>query len=215
MSNSNGHKGVLKQKLIRNLKAYLLNVTFPFFLLGMLAGGCAAASRNPVPKEAANAARLPNLNETRVVLNANSTNALHDLARLMKGFDSSGGADKHLNFLALSGGGENAAYGAGVLCGWTEAGTRPQFDLVTGISTGSLIAPLAFLGAEFVRASGSRFHYISMPPEFQTELKEPFDTEYMKALFDVGNQQGRNGIPGPQTPPGLTGLDRFQASAPR
>jgi hypothetical protein len=51
------------------------------------------------------------------------------------------------NFLALSGGGDKGAYSAGLLNGWTAAGTRPAFDLVTGISTGALIAPYAFLGA--------------------------------------------------------------------
>jgi hypothetical protein len=49
-------------------------------------------------------------------------------------------------FLALSGGGDQGAFGAGVLNGWTAAGNRPQFKLVTGISTGALIAPFAFLG---------------------------------------------------------------------
>lgn len=51
--------------------------------------------------------------------------------------------------LALSGGGANGAFGAGVLVGWSEAGDRPQFDIVTGISTGALTAPFAFLGADW------------------------------------------------------------------
>ena len=53
------------------------------------------------------------------------------------------------NLLALSGGGMYGAYSAGVLKGWTASGTRPKFDVVTGISTGSLIAPFAFLGPEY------------------------------------------------------------------
>jgi Patatin-like phospholipase len=53
------------------------------------------------------------------------------------------------NFLAISGGSDDGAFGAGLLVGWTEAGTRPEFKLVTGISTGSLIAPFAFLGPEY------------------------------------------------------------------
>jgi predicted acylesterase/phospholipase RssA len=53
------------------------------------------------------------------------------------------------NYLALSGGGENGAYGAGLLNGWTAAGTRPEFTFVTGISTGSLIAPFAYLGPRY------------------------------------------------------------------
>ena len=52
-------------------------------------------------------------------------------------------------FLALSGGGDNGAFGAGLLNGWTAAGTRPEFKLVTGISTGALIAPFAFLGPAY------------------------------------------------------------------
>ncbi|WP_022947369.1 patatin-like phospholipase family protein [Methylohalobius crimeensis] len=52
-------------------------------------------------------------------------------------------------FLALSGGGDDGAFGAGLLCGWTAAGTRPEFKGVTGISTGALIAPFAFLGPKY------------------------------------------------------------------
>ncbi|MCU0790055.1 MAG: patatin-like phospholipase family protein [Nitratireductor sp.] len=51
--------------------------------------------------------------------------------------------------LALSAGGSDGAYGAGVLNGWTRSGTRPQFDVVTGVSTGALMAVLAFLGPEY------------------------------------------------------------------
>jgi len=53
--------------------------------------------------------------------------------------------------LAVSGGGENGAFGAGLLCGWTAHGSRPVFDLVTGISTGGLTAPFAFLGPDYDR----------------------------------------------------------------
>jgi Patatin-like phospholipase len=60
-------------------------------------------------------------------------------------------------YLAISGGGENGAFGAGLLVGWTAAGTRPTFKLVTGISTGALTAPFAFLG-----------------PAYDTQLKEVY-----------------------------------------
>lgn len=53
------------------------------------------------------------------------------------------------NMLALSGGGDNGAYGAGLLVGWTASGQRPSFDLVTGVSAGALIAPFAFLGPDY------------------------------------------------------------------
>jgi predicted acylesterase/phospholipase RssA len=53
------------------------------------------------------------------------------------------------NFLAISGGGDNGAFGAGLLNGWTASGKRPEFKLVTGVSTGALIAPFAFLGPKY------------------------------------------------------------------
>jgi len=52
-------------------------------------------------------------------------------------------------FLAVSGGGDDGAFGAGLLNGWTQAGNRPDFKLVTGVSTGALIAPFAFLGPAY------------------------------------------------------------------
>jgi predicted patatin/cPLA2 family phospholipase len=52
-------------------------------------------------------------------------------------------------YLAISGGGENGAFAAGLLLGWTEAGDRPEFTVVTGISAGALVAPFAFLGSEY------------------------------------------------------------------
>jgi hypothetical protein len=51
--------------------------------------------------------------------------------------------------LAISGGGSDGAFGAGLLVGWTEAGTRPEFKIVTGVSIGALTAPFAFLGPEY------------------------------------------------------------------
>jgi hypothetical protein len=55
---------------------------------------------------------------------------------------------KH-NYLAISGGGANGAFGAGFLAGWTQKRTRPEFTAVTGISTGALIAPFAYLGSAY------------------------------------------------------------------
>ncbi|MFO0806471.1 MAG: patatin-like phospholipase family protein [Gemmataceae bacterium] len=56
-------------------------------------------------------------------------------------------APKHV--LALSGGGMYGAYTTGVLTGWTATGERPTFDVVTGVSTGGLIATFAFLGSRY------------------------------------------------------------------
>ncbi len=54
-----------------------------------------------------------------------------------------------VSYLALSGGGPDGAYGAGLLNGWTANGSRPEFEIVTGVSTGALMAPFAFLGPAY------------------------------------------------------------------
>lgn len=63
------------------------------------------------------------------------------------------------NYLAISGGGSDGAFGAGLLNGWSKHGGRPKFKIVTGVSTGSLIAPFAFLG-----------------PDYDDELKKAYTT---------------------------------------
>lgn len=68
-----------------------------------------------------------------------------------------------LDFLAISGGGSDGAFGAGFMKGWTEHGTRPEFEIVTGISTGALIAPFAFLGPDWDEAL--EVAYTSITPD--------------------------------------------------
>lgn len=66
-------------------------------------------------------------------------------------------------FLAVSGGGDNGAFGAGLMNGWTAVGTRPTFKMVTGVSTGALIAPFAFLGSDY--DAQLREVYTTMTPD--------------------------------------------------
>jgi predicted acylesterase/phospholipase RssA len=58
-------------------------------------------------------------------------------------------SDESIDLLALSGGGAGGSFGAGVLVGLTKANTRPKFEVVTGVSTGALISPFAFLGPDW------------------------------------------------------------------
>ncbi len=80
-------------------------------------------------------------------------------------------------WLAISGGGSDGAYGAGVLTGWTEAGTRPQFAAVTGASIGSLLAPFAFLGPRYDEEVRKTFTQISAADIFE-------DRKTRDSLFD-------------------------------
>src|SRR5262249_45182657 len=63
------------------------------------------------------------------------------------------------HMLALSGGADDGAFGAGLLSGWSAHGDRPEFDLVTGISAGALIAPFAFLGSAYDRQLAGVFSH--------------------------------------------------------
>lgn len=67
----------------------------------------------------------------------------------IKKFKSNKSFNKRVDVLALSGGAEDGAYGTGFLKGWSERGDRPEFSIVTGISTGAIIAPFAFLGSKY------------------------------------------------------------------
>ncbi len=122
-------------------------------LLGLLAllSACGVLPRNPVPPNASAAATVPGMPDIRA--RAGQPNAAME-ADLIASFknesadDFPADADGSVRYahLALSGGGANGAFGAGFLNGWTSTGKRPVFKVVTGVSTGALMAPFAFLG---------------------------------------------------------------------
>jgi hypothetical protein len=89
-------------------------------------------------------------------------------------------------WLAISGGGSDGAYGAGVLTGWSEAGTRPQFAVVSGVSIGALIAPFAFLGSRFDEELHKNFTTIGAADIFEdrTTRESLFDYWPLKRLIE-------------------------------
>lgn len=87
-----------------------------------------------------------------------------------------------VHYLAVSGGGDNGAFGAGVLVGWSEAGTRPEFKLVTGVSTGALIAPFAFLGPDY--DDELKEVYTGITPEDVLEERSIFAALFDDAMAD-------------------------------
>ena len=76
-------------------------------------------------------------------------------------------------YIGISGGGANGAYGAGVLTGWTASGKRPEFTVVTGTSTGSIIAPFAGLHAQGLPCVGVNFSILSFWLENCSPLAHP------------------------------------------
>lgn len=106
--------------------------------------------RPAVPEALMHKARIPGFKNIRLIVDPLVIKSM----KMRELMDASGLAkprfnNPSINVLAVSGGGANGAYGAGVLCGWTETGKRPEFDIVTGVSTGALTAPAAFLGPSY------------------------------------------------------------------
>ncbi len=122
-------------------------------LVIFVCGGCATI-RHPVPQDLVNKVRVENMDDVRVLFGEHYTpmqeNLLESIKQERPG-DFPIGADgiKAYPVLAISGGGANGAYGAGLLKGWSEEGSRPVFKVVTGVSTGAIIAPFAFLGKDY------------------------------------------------------------------
>ena len=107
--------------------------------LTLVLSGCVTLARTPFTAIDVARASPPGFNDIRY--NQDDLRLASMLRRSMKT-----NGNNEIISLAISGGGANGAYGAGVLHQWTAAGDRPEFQLVTGVSTGALTAPYAFLG---------------------------------------------------------------------
>ncbi len=157
--------------ILRNKQRRLVQSLITGLALIVLAG-CSILDRNSVPIEDIRAAEIPGMPGVRAWGGQLNQTFQADLVTSVqqepagvfplndKGFPIYHG-------LALSGGGSNGAFGAGILNGWSKAGTRPDFKIVTGISTGSLIAPFAFLG-----------------PEYDEQLKTVFTTTHTRDILE-------------------------------
>ena len=115
--------------------------------------GCATASlRNPVPPALAENAQVRGFAKARFWFDEHldkPDEALRQLGlRQLSETSTNAEGRPVVSYLALSGGADDGAYGAGLLVGWSATGKRPSFDVVTGISAGALIAPFAFLGRD-------------------------------------------------------------------
>jgi hypothetical protein len=119
---------------------------FAGVVAALLLAGCASISERVLSQNEPGYATLPNgydpLNPNRISplyaeVAAGGGNLIRQIERKR---------GRALNILSLSGGGQNGAFGAGLLTGWRESGLRPEFDLVGGVSTGALLATHALLG---------------------------------------------------------------------
>lgn len=153
-------------------------LSIAMFAVLVLAQGCAGTARkDAVPPTLTSQAVVPGLPNVRYRVGIDNT------ALLREGIASVHREQAHLAslghhgplppalFLAISGGGDDGAFGAGLLNGWTAAGNRPDFKLA----------------------------YI--PRSFNAPHREDFDTEYMQALFKTGFDMAAKGYPWEKAPP--------------
>ncbi|ASP35635.1 patatin-like phospholipase family protein [Labrenzia sp. VG12] len=150
---------------------------FGFVCCALMLGfgaGCSGLAYTPVPDILVNRVEVSGYEGTAIrvdpdtspqILTSHFETAYRQLARH--------GHRGPFDILSVSGGGEYGAFGAGFLVGWSERGTRPDFEAVTGISTGALIAPFAFLG-----------------PKYDPQLQEVYTTISKKDVFSTSPVAG-------------------------
>jgi hypothetical protein len=194
----------------RSLTLWLLALVLPAL------AGCGTLPRTALPVELVDQATLPDMPTVRAPGGRIHPTMAEDLA---KSFAQESVADFpyesdgriHYAHLILSGGGPNGAFGAGILNGWTKAGNRPVFKIVTGVSTGALMAPFAFLGSEYddelrefytTTTSSNVFRRLSLLPQLfrgesladstplRSMLAKAIDAELLKEVARA-HQSGR------------------------
>ena len=118
-------------------------------IMGAALGGCATLERLPAVTYAqAKQAEILDIPDARFYVS--ETKPILDLAvKASQRRNLARGVTATRYFIAISGGGDDGAFGAGLLVGWSDRGDRPEFDVVTGVSTGSLSAPFVFLGRAY------------------------------------------------------------------
>ncbi|HMO45829.1 MAG TPA: patatin-like phospholipase family protein [Rubrivivax sp.] len=157
----------------RPVRALLAAIVLPLLL-----GACGQLPRHPAPAQDALKGTIPHFAEVRAWAGRPNMALEDDLAlsfaqESAQDFPPAADGTVRYAHLALSGGGANGAFGSGFLNGWSSTGTRPVFKIVTGVSTGALMAPFAFIGQDYDPA-----------------LKEFYTTTSSRDIFMLGSTFG-------------------------
>ncbi|MFK7815300.1 MAG: patatin-like phospholipase family protein [Gammaproteobacteria bacterium] len=133
---------------------------------------------------------------------------------------NNGHSNPIINFLALSGGGEDGSFAAGIITGWTQNGDRPEFDVITGVSAGALASPFVFLGPEYDKVLFDVYSNLGHEDIYRTQIfsgifggSAILDTRPLKSLIskyvtvDVLNKIAQQHLQGRRLWIGTTNLD--------
>lgn len=153
----------------------------------LLMTACSSLTRNPVPLDRIDDAHLAGFPNVRTYWDERSHDPVfqEDIVRSIQDeppdlFPRDPSGRPAYSGLAISGGGSSGAFGAGVLCGWTAAGTRPTLKIVTGISTGALIAPFAFAGPAYDEKLRAIYTSISTKDIARISKRPPWSSEALQ-----------------------------------
>lgn len=155
-----------------------------FSVVAVFLSGCATV-RNPVPGAKTIKAEIPGMPEIRSFVGLSGTELEENLIRSIKqeredDFPVDKDGVKEYSKLILSGGSSDGAYGAGLLNGWSDAGDRPLFKIVTGVSTGAIMAPLVFLGEDYNETM--KTYYTTKGTKDVFRVKGPFGVLFGDSL---------------------------------
>jgi hypothetical protein len=182
-------------------------------LTGLLAvsstAGCASKSRPALTDAELTARSDADAAEMRTTLRDAVTKTIERVDR-ESALNSEGPV---IHFLAMSGGGDNGAFGAGFLVGWGQVRdpewARPDFDAVTGVSTGALLAPFAYVGTDetylqvddfyrnpkkdWIRERGMLFFLpknasFSTIPGLERDIRDAIDGEFITQMAERSRQ---------------------------
>ena len=154
-----------------NMNKVIQSVTILLLIvLGLTS--CASKTRTPLPEQYSGKAKIagmPQVRDYAVAMTGYYQNDFEEsLKQKISSMPEGHNIEDHVfKILAISGGGANGAFGVGLINGWDASGTRPVFTLVTGISTGALIAPFVFLGGEYDTELGRLFTSVNSDDIFK------------------------------------------------
>lgn len=123
-------------------------------LIALSVAACGTLTRNPVPLDVQDNPSIAGYEDIRYLPLTDANGVRQSIREAYitetpESYETLPDGSRRYNYLAISGGGSDGAFGTGILNGWTAHGDRPRFKVVTGVSTGALIAPLAFLGSSY------------------------------------------------------------------
>ena len=140
------HKSIFRLTRLQGSSLYRTILTVVLLIIVNLAlSSCGAlTTRNALPEQYVQEAQIKEMPFARFWGDEMPSDWQERLIETKKHFSAidQDVKEKTVNYLAISGGGANGAFGAGLLAGWTAAGNRPEFGIVTGVSTGAPYRPL-------------------------------------------------------------------------